>query len=657
MKNRLTRTVILIITFCYFNSQANELPRKNDSAVDSVEVSVEYLKFFLEQQNDWKPRNEELLKSLKGLIHFVEDEKIDTILYKLKAYRESHDGDFFYRLPTRVADSLNVEGYVPYSNVREQLNQLERAIQSTIVKDQIAVPEELFVNMNDKVKLLEPGETDVLLRDSLVSLPDSLKNFDALPDSLVRSPADFRRLQRLDSAKHAFLETARLQYNSNVLQAYVDSVSEAYQNRYVQDYIQQAKFNFKDSVKTQNYLVLERYNNWVMESVNDSIARMIDVLTDYAEKDSVEVWVKNSEGDSTQVWLRNDAQRYSRMFLKNEQNDSLGIRIQNTAKNSMQIFIDDAVTLKRFSSQRTKDYNFDQFEPESNLRQIDKRYQITTPWILGGDGTVGFTQTAVNKYWKKGVGSLSTLMILKGYANYSYRKVKWENSVELRNGWMKPSEDKIQKNDDKFEFISRFGLSAFKKWYYSAEFDFQTQIFNGYKYPDRDNKVSAFMSPAKTLIKLGLDYKPNNNFSLFLSPFTSKTVSVRDTAEVDPTNYGIKEGKKRYWEPGLNADIFLKKDLTPDISYQMKYKMFINYNSPFTNFDVDWENNVVMRLNDFMNMRMQVHFIFDDNVLFNVGEDSAGNAILEPRWQVKEFITIGFSYKLNKRIFRREKVN
>ena len=310
----MTRTVILIITFCYFNSQANELPkRKNDSTVDSVEISVEYLKYFLERQNDWKPRNSELLKSLRGLVHFVEDEKIDTILYKLKTYRESHDGDFFYRLPTRVADSLDVEGYVPYADVREQLNQLERSIQSTIVKEQIAVPEELFVDMDKKVKLIAAGEKEVLLIDSLVTLPDSLKGFDALPDSVVRTPDDFRRLQRLDSAKNAFLETARLQYNSNLLQAYVDSVSEAYQNQYVQDYIRRAKFNFQDSIKTQNYRVLERYNNRVMESVNDSIAHMIDVLTNYAEKDSVEVWVKNSEGDSTRVWLRNDASRYSRM--------------------------------------------------------------------------------------------------------------------------------------------------------------------------------------------------------------------------------------------------------------------------------------------------------------------------------------------------------
>ena len=140
--------------------------------------------------------------------------------------------------------------------------------------------------------------------------------------------------------------------------------------------------------------------------------------------------------------------------------------------------------------------------------------------------------------------------------------------MEIRNGWLKPADDGIQKNDDKFEFTTRYGIQAFKKWYYSGELDFETQFFNGYDYPDRDTPISGFLSPVKTLIKLGLDYKPNNNFSLFLSPLTSKTVFVRDTARIDQTNFGIGEGKKRLWEGGLNADLSWKKSITPDISLQ-----------------------------------------------------------------------------------------
>ncbi|TDN96315.1 DUF3078 domain-containing protein [Sunxiuqinia elliptica] len=657
MRHRFFLAVILLTVCCSLNVQAErDSSKRKKSQVDSVQVSVDYLKYFLEQNNNWIPRSEDLMQNLKGLVHFVEDEKIDTILNKIGRYREINDGDFFYRPTTRVADSLEVDGYVSQDEVKEQVGKMERSIRSTIVKDQIPVPEELLSDLDSKVRLLERDEAELLLRDSLVILPDSLQGFDVIPDSLISSPADFKRLQRLDSTKTALLENARLQYNNNVLQYYIDSVSEAYREEYVQQYVNTQKALFSDSIKGHNYRVLDFYNQQVMRSVNDSIARMIDVLTDYAENEEVEVWVQNSEGDSTKVILRNNGSRYARMFLKNEQKDSLGIRVINTSKNAMQIFIDDAVTLKRFSTQQTKDFNFDRFEPESNLRSIDQRYKVVTPWNLGGDGTFGFTQTAVSNWKKGGKSALSTLLVLKGFANYSYGKVKWENSVELRNGWIKPS-GPIQKNDDKFEFISRFGLSAFKKWYYSAEIDFQTQLFNGYKYPDRDNKISAFMAPAKTMIKVGLDYKPNNDFSLFLSPFTSKTVYVRDTVNIDPSNFGIEAGKKRYWEPGLNADIKWKKKITHDISYQMKYKMFINYSAPFSKFDVDWENNLVMQLNDFINLRMMLHLIYDDNVKFNVGEDANGNAILEPKWQVKEFITIGFSYNFNKRVYRRERLN
>lgn len=650
--------VVFLFIFC-FSTRAESVSRKKKEAkVDSVQISVNYLNYFLNNNQGWIPQNQGFERDLKGLVHFVEDDKIDTILHKINRYRSYNDSLFFYRPADRVADSLSVKGYVRHDAVKEKLGQINRAVRNSIIRDQIAVPESLLENLDKKVHLLGKGEARVLVRDSLIVLPDSLRGTDVVPDSVVSNPADFKRLQRMDSMKNILLENARIQYNNNLLNQYIDSVTEAYRDQYIEDYIKNVQTHYVDSIRNRNHDVLVQYNHAVMKSVNDSIARMIDVLANYAAKDSVEVWVKNSENDSTRVWLRNNTQRFTRMFLKNEQNDSLGIRIHNTSKNAMQIYIDDAVTLKRFSAQQTKSYNFNQFTPDKTLRTMDTRYKVVTPWNMGGDGTFGFTQTAVSNWKKGGKNALSTLLVLKGVANYSYDKVKWENSIEIRNGWLDPADDKIQKNDDKFEFISRYGLSAFKKWYYSAEIDFQTQLFNGYKYPDRDNKISAFLAPAKTLLKFGLDYKPNKNFSLFLSPFTSKTVYVRDTVNIDPADYGIPKGKKRYWEPGLNADVTYKKDLTDDIAYEMKYKMFINYSAPFSKFDVDWENNVVMRLNDFINVRMMLHLLYDDNVKFPTGkQDTQGNEILEPKWQVKEFITIGFSYNLNKRIFRREKIN
>ncbi len=631
--------------------------RKVVPANDSIKIGVDYLKYFLENSAGWEAVNPELGKSLEGLVHYIEDEEIDTIVNKLNLYRTVQSG-YFQRTVDRVADSLQVPGYIPQAVLDEKLKRIDRSVRGSIIKEQIAVPEQLFGGLDRKVKLISSENADRLMNTSLVKMPDSLQMLDAIPDSLINNPNDFKRIQRLDSMRRDILEQARLQYNNRILANYIDSVSESYRDMYITEYSKKVQREFADSIRAQNQLLLQHYNDSIMNEVNSSVDNIVRLLTARAHQDSTLLRVYNTGNDSTLLWLRNDEPDFTRLFIKNAQNDSLSVKIVNVGKNAMQLLIDDAVTFSRLAEKQKKEFKFQGLQLDGKLRKVEKRYDVVTPWVLGGDGTVGFTQTYLSNWKKGGKSALSTLIVMKGFANYSYKKIKWENSAEIRNGWMKSSDDKIQKNDDKFELTSRFGLSAFKKWYYSSEIDFETQLFNGYNYPDRETLISGFLSPSKTLFKLGLDYKPNNNFSLFLSPLTAKTVFVRDTARIDESKYGIEPGKRRYWEPGLNADVKYKYNVSTGITYEMKYKMFINYRNPFSSFDVDFENNLVMQLNDHINMRVLLHFVYDDNVTFPTSKvDLEGNTIYKPKWQMKEFITIGFSYKLNKRIYRREQLN
>jgi hypothetical protein len=132
-------------------------------------------------------------------------------------------------------------------------------------------------------------------------------------------------------------------------------------------------------------------------------------------------------------------------------------------------------------------------------------------------------------------------------------------------------------------------------------------------------------------------------------------VYVRDTALVDQTKFGIDADKKSFWEPGLNADVTFKKEITKDITYETKYKMFINYQQPFQKFDVNWENLVVMKLNDYINMRLMLHMIYDDDVLFSY-ENAQGETIKEPRLQLKQFISVGFSYAINRKVLQTRRI-
>jgi hypothetical protein len=75
--------------------------------------------------------------------------------------------------------------------------------------------------------------------------------------------------------------------------------------------------------------------------------------------------------------------------------------------------------------------------------------------------------------------------------------------------------------------------------------------------------------------------------------------------------------------------------------------MFINYKEPFQKFDINWENTFVMKLTNYINMRFLVHFIYDDNVLFPVYDENDVQIGEKAKLQIKEFFSVGFTYKIN----------
>ncbi|HAQ20849.1 MAG TPA: hypothetical protein DCR40_16695 [Prolixibacteraceae bacterium] len=570
---------------------------KISSSRDSLLIGIDYLKKYIQPNNHWQSDNPEIMKFISGLIHFAENEPIDTILVKLEKIQKTENFRYINRLPEFVNDSLKVPGYHSYPVILEKMKQLDRAIWNGVDMKSIPLPENLIAGPDGKI----PAISEL----------------------------------NLDSAITAYRKYA-VRVFSDSLQA-----------------------QLRDSLNLQNKQLLIHYNDSIVRSVNDSINHFVQKLQRYARNDSVLVRIQSISGKPTQVWLRNNQRSVNRLYIKNEQNDSLAIRMMNLDKYTLGIAIDDDVTFSRLAQKQRRDFVFEKIKPEQKLTAIQRKYQILTPWDLGGNGTFGFTQTYLNNWKAGGKSAFSFLSVLKGYANYSNTKWRWENTGELRNGWIRQGGDvdQTQKNDDKLELISRLGISAFKKWYYSGEIDFITQFFNGYNYPDNKNPISSYMSPAKTLIKLGLDYKPNKNFSLFISPLTAKYVFVRDTALIDQTRFGVPAGSRGFWEPGLNADLRYKIDLTPRISYETKYKMFLNYQEPFKKVDINWENTVVAQLTDRINMTLMLYMLYDDNVTFDTGKtDTDGKAIFKPKWQTRELMTIGFSYKISKRIYKQKKL-
>lgn len=654
-------TGIFLILFLYIFSPQVIAQKKPEvpNEGESLKKGVELLRRYFNNQSSWHVTHPELSGDVKSLFHFIEDEPIDSALAGIKEVKTDTVLNLVYRLPEDVPDSLKIPGFYSSEKLEKEIEKIGTDLQAEFQKKEIAVPLSLVAEIENQVDLVDSIEIIQLFADSVFTLPQRLKPFEIIPDSLLDSEVGFQKLLETDSIRKAFIEETRVNYNDSVIGVYRDSVVQQYaQEQFENEYRNRTK-RLIDSVQLNNYRVLRNYNDSVIQAVNDSIRMVLQELSEYAEYiDTTKIDLVNLTNDKASILLGNDRTNYARFWLKNEQNDSLGVLVKNLNNQTLQMFIDEGITFNRFTTRETRSFDFSTLNNNiSGLTNVSKRYEVKTPWRIGGDGTVGFTQTYVENWKKGGKSALSFLMVLKGFANYSSSdgKIKWENSGEIRNGWIRQGgEDaELQKNDDKFEITSRFGVSAFKQWYYSAEFNYETQLFRGYSYPRSQNPdpISTFMAPARTFFKLGLDYKPNKNFSLLLSPLTLKNVYVRDTILIDQTKYGIEHGQKGFWEPGLNADVKFKKELTEDILYETKYKMFINYNEPFRKYDINWENQLVMKVNNHINFRLMVHLVYDDDVLFPV-LDVYGNETgrEEPKLQVKELITVGFSYKINRQV-------
>jgi hypothetical protein len=660
LKQLLTGFLILI-SFTIFADSNPKKSKKNtiQNPIDSIGYSIGYLKKKLQAGDEWHVENQKIIKSVNGLIHYAEDYRIDSILLNLDEFQQDTGFIYINRQPSKVSDSLNVSGYMAYPDIVEEMKKLNRAIWNGVDMNSIPVPANLRINPKYEQKPIEQGKEQEIIERTGIVLPDSLVNVNSNPNS--KSPNSFERIKKRQEARNQLLEEARIKYNNSLNKTNLDTAIVAYRKYAVRVYSDSLQNRLRDSLKTRNLNILTQYNDSVVRLVNDSINIFVQALQRYAQNDSISINIYSLTGGPTKIWLKNNQNQINRMYIKNEQNDSLGIQVMNIDKQSLGIAIEDNVTFDRIAKKQAREYKFEQIKPQHELNKINKKYDVVAPWQYGGIGAIGFTQTYLNNWKAGGNSAFSLLLVLKGYANYSNSKIKWENFGEIRNGWVKQESDinQIQKNDDKLELITRLGFVAARKdWYYSAEIDFLTQFFNGYNYPDKSEVISGFMAPAKTMFKLGFDYKPSSNFSLFLSPFTAKHVAVRDTSKVDQTKYGIPENRSSLWEPGFNTDVRYKVNFTPSITYETKYKMFFNYKNPFQKLDIYWENNIIAHITERINMTFMLYLLFDDNVTFPTGElDANGKEIYKAKLQTKELFTIGFAYKINKQVYNRKKLN
>lgn len=270
----------------------------------------------------------------------------------------------------------------------------------------------------------------------------------------------------------------------------------------------------------------------------------------------------------------------------------------------------------------------------------NKKQKKDSLWKTGGDYSLVISQTALSNWASGGESSLASNARFNLFSNFKNDKSIWDNKLELGFGLQKHGEQGLKKIDDKFYLSSTYGRKAIKNWYYTFAISLKTQFANGFKYPDKTKVISRFFAPAYIVMSFGIEYKPNEFFSLNIAPLSSKTTIVTMKELSDAGAFGLEPGKTVRAEFVGSLKMIYKQEVMKNIELNTKIEMLSNYKYSAENVDVDWEVFIKMKVNSHVTTTLSTHLIYDDNINIT---DKNGN--IGPRTQFKEIIGIGISSK------------
>jgi len=173
-------------------------------------------------------------------------------------------------------------------------------------------------------------------------------------------------------------------------------------------------------------------------------------------------------------------------------------------------------------------------------------------------------------------------------------------------------------------------------------FQLSFSVFDGFNYGTNPAELSSsFLSPGYFILSVGLDYKPKENFSLFLSPVTSRWTVVTNGTLSNKGVYGVPAGAHSLNEIGSFVTINYKATVAKNITYKGRADLFSNYLSDPQNVDLFMTNQFAFKINKYFSATYSLDLIYDDNVrLFGAEHKS-------PALQTKSLIGIGFLKPLN----------
>ena len=439
----------------------------------------------------------------------------------------------------------------------------------------------------------------------------------------------------LDNLKKERVKYYELYKAINTLSDYAENEHIKYMLNYVRNYFEtvQAKEEairqIEDRIKRDS---VDFYKEHPEDSVQyDKLLNQdLKALLSFMDQDVNYQWLKEKSRDSVQItllsasnrpknlWLNTGKTQYYRFMAENFIGDTIGTWVKVMPRgNQLKFFLDENVyQYQKYSEPK-------EIVEECLLEAPDSMYFVLSEmkigkitkrcWMYYSDVTFSFGQGFISSNWASGgENSLSILSDIKYFATYKKNNTTWENSIRYRLGALKSGSEDLSKNEDKLELQSKLGIKAFKHWNYATQFDMNTVLFKTKNNPDKE-VIAAFLTPGNFTLSLGLDYKPKNNISLYLSPIAGQWVYMRDTNLVAPSRYGLEIGKKFKSDAGAKIELKNQHELFKFLKIDNHLIIFSSYYEQPEKLTLDWRLTLNFKINYFMQTSIYANAVYNQN--------------------------------------------
>lgn len=294
----------------------------------------------------------------------------------------------------------------------------------------------------------------------------------------------------------------------------------------------------------------------------------------------------------------------------------------------------------------------------SEVPKTEKAEAKPQYWTNSLQVDLGFSQTGYTSWAKGGYNTLSLSAGIDARANYARDLMSWNNRLQLQYGflWTADKRNIMQKSNDIIYLESRWAYKTAKdsRWNYSASYDFRSQFTNSYDSYKQDvngdwsgTLKSGFFAPAYTNIALGMEWVPNDWFTVNIAPLTGGFTICN--IESLRQKYGMKlkdqtldpaigsSYENALFQFGAQVKVDFKAMLNDAFKYETQFVLFTDYlNSPFKANRVNWDNKFSWQAAKYFKVAFNTWLIYDPIVLIDNTQ----------KVQFKEFFSIGFTYAI-----------